>query len=65
MLDPDYWPDLTGLTEDYLAVNPTRRRALDLLPLLTPFDQERVRSVLPREKIEPDRCSTTGCHRPI
>ncbi|PVE23452.1 hypothetical protein DC522_15735 [Microvirga sp. KLBC 81] len=51
VLDPDYWPDLTVLTEDYLAANPTRRRALDLLPLLAYFDEERVRSVLPHEKI--------------
>ncbi|WP_262300086.1 amidoligase family protein [Microvirga sesbaniae] len=53
VLDPDYWPDLPNLTDDYLAANPTRRRALDLLPLLTHFDQERVRSVLPHEKIGP------------
>jgi Putative amidoligase enzyme len=51
VLDPDYWPDLTQLTTDYLAANPTRKRALDLLPLLTHFDEERVRSALPHEKI--------------
>ncbi len=51
VLDPDYWPDLPNLTDDYLAANPTRRRALDLLPLLAHFDEERVRSVLPHEKI--------------
>jgi hypothetical protein len=51
VLDPDYWPDLPNLTDDYLAANPTRKRALDLLPLLTHFDEERVRSVLPHEKI--------------
>jgi hypothetical protein len=51
VLDPNYWPDLTRLTTDYLAANPTRKRALDLLPLLTHFDEERVRSVLPHEKI--------------
>ncbi len=51
VLDPVYWPDLPGLTDDYLAANPTRKRALDLLPLLTHFDEERVRSVLPHEKI--------------
>jgi hypothetical protein len=51
VLDPDYWPDLPALTDDYLAANPTRKRALDLLPLLTHFDEERVRSVLPHEKI--------------
>ena len=51
VLDPDYWPDLPQLTTDYLAANPTRKRALDLLPLLAYFDEERVRSVLPHEKI--------------
>ena len=51
VLDPVYWPDLPGLTDDYLAANPTRKRALDLLPLLTHFDEDRVRSVLPHEKI--------------
>jgi Putative amidoligase enzyme len=53
VLDPGYWPDLTQLTDDYLAANPTRKRALDLLPLLTHCDEERVRSVLPHEKIGP------------
>ncbi len=51
VLSPDYWPDLPELTTDYLAANPTRDRALDLLPLLTHFDDERVRSALPHEKI--------------
>jgi hypothetical protein len=51
VLDPDYWPDLTQLATDYLVANPTRKRALDLLPLFTHFDEERVRSVLPHEKI--------------
>ncbi|WP_246389361.1 amidoligase family protein [Microvirga mediterraneensis] len=51
VLDPTYWPRLPELTEDYLVANPTRKRALDLLPLLAHFDEERVRSVLPHEKI--------------
>lgn len=53
VLDPGYWPDVTTLTEDYLTANPTRRRGLDLLPLLAHLDGERVRSVLPHEKIGP------------
>jgi hypothetical protein len=53
VLAPDYWPDLATLSDDYLAANPTRKRALDLLPLLAHLDEERVRSVLPREKIGP------------
>jgi hypothetical protein len=48
---PDYWPDLEGLTDDYLAANPTRRRDLDLLPLLLFLDKARVRARLPHEKI--------------
>lgn len=51
VLDPAYWPDLDGLTRDYLSANPTRKRALDLLPLLAHIDEERVRSALPHEKI--------------
>ena len=53
VLDPGYWPDVVDLTSDYLAANPTRKRSLDLLPLLTHLDGERVRSVLPHEKIGP------------
>jgi hypothetical protein len=53
VLAPDYWPDLPNLTADYLAANPTRKRALDLLPLLAHLDEKHVRSVLPHEKIGP------------
>ncbi|SCY98329.1 amidoligase family protein [Microvirga guangxiensis] len=53
VLHPDYRPSVADLTRDYLAANPTRRRALDLLPLLAHFDRERVRSLLPHEKIGP------------
>lgn len=47
----DYWPDLDGLMDDYLAANPTRNRDLDLLPLFLHFDERRVRAKLPDEKI--------------
>ncbi len=40
VLSPDYWPDEEALAEDYLADNPTRRRSLDLLPLLLHRDPE-------------------------
>lgn len=40
VLSPDYWPDEDMLAEDYLADNPTRRRSLDLLPLLLHRDPE-------------------------
>jgi len=51
VLAPDYWPDLTTLAADYLRANPSRKRALDMLPLLTFLDEEGVRAVLPHEKI--------------
>jgi hypothetical protein len=51
VLAPGYRPDLATLTADYLAANPTRKRALDLLPLLTFLDEPRVRAALPDEKI--------------
>jgi hypothetical protein len=53
VLAPDYWPDLTNLTADYLAANPTRKRALDFLPLLAHLDEAQVRSMVPHEKIGP------------
>ncbi len=51
VLAPDYWPDLRTLTADYLKANPTRKRTLDLLPLLAYLDEEHVCAALPREKI--------------
>jgi hypothetical protein len=51
IVSPDYWPDATQFTDDYLAANPTRNRDLDLLPLLHHLDAGRVRAVLPNEKI--------------
>ncbi|WP_181708530.1 amidoligase family protein [Chthonobacter rhizosphaerae] len=51
VLDPAYRPDTAGFIADYIRHNPTRRRDLDLLPLLLVFDEARVRSALPNEKI--------------
>jgi hypothetical protein len=51
IVSPDYWPDIQRFIDDYLAANPTRNRDLDLLPLLHHLDRERVRAVLPHEKI--------------
>jgi len=53
LADEDYWPDLSGLIDDYVALNPTRNRDLDMLPLLAFIDEERVRKKLPEEKINP------------
>jgi hypothetical protein len=52
VLSPDYRPDLGGFIEDYLAANPTRDRALDLLPALLNLAPERVRDPLRYEKIK-------------
>jgi hypothetical protein len=40
----DYRPDLAVLIDDYLAYNPTRNRALDMLPLFMFLDEKRVRA---------------------
>jgi hypothetical protein len=52
---PEYRPDLGGLIDDYLRWNPTRNRALDLLPLLAHLDEARVREAVrdPRIKARP------------
>lgn len=44
IIAPDYWPDLADLIDDYLADNPTRNRALDMLPLFAHLDADRVRT---------------------
>ncbi len=53
IVSPDYRPDMAAFIDDYLAANPTRNRDLDLLPLLHYLDADRVRAVLPNEKINP------------
>ncbi len=46
VINPDYAPDLETLVEDYLEANPTRNRALDMLPVFTQLAPDRVRSVI-------------------
>lgn len=53
VLAPVYRPSIAQFIDDYLEYNPTRNRALDLLPLLAKIDLKRVRKVLPDEKINP------------
>lgn len=53
VLHPAYKPTMAQFTEDYLQANPTRNRALDLLPILAWHDRKKVRQVLPEEKINP------------
>ncbi len=50
--DPDYHPDMKTLIDDYLRDNPTRNRALDLLPLFLHLDEKRVRTVTSDELIK-------------
>ena len=42
MLDNSYRADTGKLIDDYLQYNPTRNRALDMLPILSELDSERV-----------------------
>ncbi|KDE41198.1 hypothetical protein ADINL_0271 [Nitrincola lacisaponensis] len=42
VIDTDYWPSQERLIEDYLNDNPTRNRALDLLPLFRFLDEDQV-----------------------
>ncbi|OOE92039.1 alpha-L-fucosidase [Salinivibrio sp. AR647] len=46
VLAHDYWPDRDTLIADYLADNPTRNRALDMLPLFTHLDEKQVNQAL-------------------
>lgn len=52
-LDPDYWPDLDTLIDNHLAYNATRNRELDMLPLFSWFDAERVRDAIDDPRIKP------------
>lgn len=52
VLRPDYAPDLRGFLDDYLRWNPSRNRALDLLPLLAHLDAERVRAAVDDERVK-------------
>ncbi|MRJ02901.1 MAG: amidoligase enzyme [Epsilonproteobacteria bacterium] len=48
----EYNPTLAELIDDYLLYNPTRNRALDMLPLFT-FLDPKVKERLPEQKISP------------
>lgn len=55
VLASDYEPDIATLIDDYIRFNPTRNRALDLLPLFAHIDEPRLRSQIddPRVKARP------------
>jgi hypothetical protein len=48
--DPDYAPDVSALVDDYLHDNPTRNRALDMLPVLAWLDAPRVHAAVDSSK---------------
>ncbi len=52
LLDPDYAPDMDQLIDDYLEHNPTRNRALDMLPLFRHIDEARVINVIDDDRIK-------------
>lgn len=53
VIDSGYHPNSAELIDDYLAYNPTRNRALDLLPLFAHLDRERVRAVIDDPRVKP------------
>lgn len=55
IMAPDYRPDLEQLMADYLRYNPTRNRALDLMPLFLHLRPEQLRASIsdPRIKARP------------
>lgn len=52
VLPADYEPDRETLIRDYLVHNPTRNRALDMLPLFSQWDAEIVRETIDDERIK-------------
>lgn len=55
LLAEDYRPDFDTFMRDYLEYNPTRNRALDMLPLFSEFDEARVQRAAndPRVRARP------------
>jgi hypothetical protein len=49
---PGYAPDRARLIDDYLEANPTRNRALDMLPLFAYLDEARVRAWVKDERVK-------------
>ncbi len=52
VIDPDFAPSEAGLIDHYLEHNPTRNRALDLLPLFAEIDADRVERAVDDERIK-------------
>lgn len=52
VIAPDYEPDMDQLIDDYLVHNPTRNRALDMLPMFAHIDEDRVRATVDDERVQ-------------
>lgn len=52
IMQPDYNPDQATLMKDYLHYNPTRNRALDLLPLFSHLDDALLRQYVDDERVK-------------
>ena len=52
VINLNYQPTLTELMDDYLDANPTRNRSLDMLPLFTYLDEQRVREVIQDKRVK-------------
>ena len=52
LIDPDYWPDWSVFIDDYLEHNPTRNRAMDMLPMFASVDEDRVRNVVDDDRVK-------------
>lgn len=53
VMEEYYAPDIDRFMADYLRANPTRNRALDMLPLLAHIDAPRVRAVVEDTLVKP------------
>lgn len=53
VLAEDYAPDLAGLIDDYLRLNPERNRSLDMLPMFAHLDEAQVRNAVDDARIKP------------
>ena len=48
-----YAPDQEKLIDDYLLHNPTRNRALDMLPMFCHLDNEKLRAIVDDPRVKP------------
>jgi len=52
LADPGYWPDWRSLIDDYLEFNPSRNRALDMLPLFSHIDPDRIHAAVSDGRVQ-------------